>query len=124
MTVIRFVFRERKVPWVPQAVMAFKVLLVFLVRLVLRVPLERTVTRWIYKSKYLLQSMKYFFSYSVWPQACNDMKNINIIKVIQYIVALSKQNKYIAYMPCLPSRQQILHLQLIHSPTDLHLLNL
>lgn len=36
---------ERKVPWVPLAVMAFKVLLVFLVRPVLRVPLERMVTR-------------------------------------------------------------------------------
>lgn len=46
MTVINVVFRERKVPWVLPAVMAFKVLLVFLVRLVLRVPLERTVTRW------------------------------------------------------------------------------
>lgn len=39
-------FRGRKVPWAPLAVMAFKVLLVFLVRLVLKVPLERTVTRW------------------------------------------------------------------------------
>lgn len=36
---------ERKVPWVPLAVMAFKVLLVFLVQLVLRVPQEKTVTR-------------------------------------------------------------------------------
>ena len=38
--------RERKVPWVPQVVTAFKVLLVFQARLVHRVPLERTVTRW------------------------------------------------------------------------------
>lgn len=36
---------ERKVPWVLPAVMAFKVLLVSLVPLVLRVPLERMVTR-------------------------------------------------------------------------------
>lgn len=36
---------ERKVPWVLLAVMAFKVMLVFLVLPVLRVPLERTVTR-------------------------------------------------------------------------------
>lgn len=44
--VMNVVFRERKVPWALLAVTAFKVLLVFLGRLVLRVPLERTVTRW------------------------------------------------------------------------------
>lgn len=43
---MRYIFRERKVPWVPPAVMASKVQLVFLVRVVLRVPLERTETRW------------------------------------------------------------------------------
>lgn len=36
---------EKKVPWVPLDVMAFKVQWVFLVQLVHRVPLERTVTR-------------------------------------------------------------------------------
>lgn len=37
--------RERKVPWVLLVVMASKVQLVFLVRQVLRVPLERTEIR-------------------------------------------------------------------------------
>lgn len=45
MTVMNAVLRERKVPWAPPAVMASKVPLVFLAQLVLRVPLERTVTR-------------------------------------------------------------------------------
>lgn len=37
--------RERKVPWVPLAVMASKVLLVFLVQLVLKVRPERMEIR-------------------------------------------------------------------------------